>query len=95
MGYRAITQSLFLRKCYISTTRAEVNTYTVVFFSKYIDFPAVKIDDFLTQAAENIIKVLKNPPAPIVPSFEAGYETNNSILKLALIFDRMDGTNKK
>ena len=65
------------------------------FFSKYIDFPAVKIDDFLTQAAENIIKVLKNPPAPIVPSFEAGYETNNSILKLALIFDQMDGTNKK
>ena len=41
-------------KCYISTTRSEVNADTVVFFSKN-DFYAVKIDCFITQAAEYII----------------------------------------
>ena len=50
------------------------------------DFTAVKIDDILTQAAEDIISILANPPVPIVPSLEYVDETNNSVLKAALLF---------
>ena len=59
-----------------------------------INFPAVKIDYFLTQAAKDIITILANPPAPTVTNIETGDETNNYLLKLALLFDQTDGTNK-
>ena len=49
-----------------------MNAATVVFFPKQIDFPAVKMDNFLMQAAEYIITILTNPPAPTFPSPEAG-----------------------
>ena len=45
------------------------------------------MDDFLTQAAEDIIKILANPPASTVPILEAGNKTKNALLKLAFIFD--------
>ena len=64
------------------------------FFSKYIDFPAVKIDDFLTQAAEYRIKILANHTAPTVTSIGYGDETNNVLLQLTLIFDKKNGTKK-
>ena len=40
-----------------------------------------------------MITILANPPAPTVPSIEAGDETKNALLKLALNFDRTYGTN--
>ena len=67
----------------------------MVFFPKQINFTAVKIDDFITQAAEDIIAILTKTPEPTVPSIEAGDETNNTVLKLALFFYQTDGTNKK
>ena len=72
-----------------------MNSNTVVFFPKQINFPAVKIDDFLTQSAEDIIPILTNPPAPTFTSLESGDETHNALLKLALLFDQTYGTNKK
>ena len=72
-----------------------MNSDTVVFFPKQIYFPAVKINDFLTQAAEEIITILVNPQSPTVTSLEYGHETKNALLKLALLFDKIDGTNKK
>ena len=74
-------------KCYISTKRSEGNADTVVFFPKQINFPAVKMDAFITQSEEEIIAILANPPEPTVPSIEAGDKTNYDLLKLALIFD--------
>ena len=55
-------------KCYISTTGSEVNYGIVVFFPQQIDFPAVKIDAFITLAEKYIIKILANNPAPTVAS---------------------------
>ena len=72
-----------------------MNADTLVLFPKQFDFPAVKIDDFLTQAAVYIIKILANTSSPTVPILEARDETNNSLLKLALLFDRTDVTIKK
>ena len=47
-----------------------MNYDNVVLFPKQINFPAVNIiDAFLTQATEDIIKTLVNPPAPTVTSF--------------------------
>ena len=46
------------------------------------------------QSSEYIITVLANPPARIFPSLDAGDETKNILLKLALHFDQTDGTNK-
>ena len=66
----------------------------MVFFPNQNNFPAVNSDGFLTQAAEDIIIILVNPPAPTVPSIEYGDETNNALLKLALLLDQTDGTNK-
>ena len=54
---------------------------TVVFFPKQIIFTAVEIDDFLTQLAEDIIKILANPPSPTVPSLKSGDDTKNTLLK--------------
>ena len=72
-----------------------MNADNVVFFPKQINFPAVKIDDFLTRAEEDIIKILANTPEPTVPILEAGNETKNSLLKLSLIFiERMAPTKK-
>ena len=72
-----------------------MNAGAVFFPCQKISFPAVKIDDFLTQAAEDIIKILVNIPTPTVPSLKYAYETKNVLLKLELIFNRTDGTNKK
>ena len=55
------------------------------YFQK-INFPAVKIYDFLSQVAENIITILENPPATTVTILEDGGETKKALLKLALIF---------
>ena len=49
-----------------------MNSDTVVLLPKQIDFPAVKIDNFPNQAAEDIITILDNAPAPTVPSLEYG-----------------------
>ena len=65
------------------------------FFQNKSIFLQLKIDDSLTQAAENTIAILTNHPAPTVTSIEDGDETKNLLLKFALLFDRMDYTNKK
>ena len=72
-----------------------MNACTVVFFPKQINIPAVKIDDFLSQSAGNIITIFANTPSPTVPSLEAGDETNKALLKLKINFDFIGGSNKK
>jgi hypothetical protein len=63
-------------KCFIPATRAEISTDTVVFFPKKVAFPRVSTDDYLKQAALDIITILNDPPkhSP-VPTIEAGDTT--------------------
>ena len=77
-------------KCFIPSSRAEVNSDTVAFFPHDIPFPEVKIDDFLRQAATDIITILTHPPPTTVPSLQAGDSTKNAILELASILNRAD-----
>lgn len=72
-------------KCYIPTSHAEVNSDTVVFVPEKINFPAVTTEDFLRQAAQDIISLLTHPPSTIIPSLHAGDTTRNALLDLATI----------
>jgi hypothetical protein len=76
-------------------TRSVVTSDTVLFFPHEIQFPAVKIDDFLRQAATDLISILTNPPPSTVPSLEAGDTTKNALLKLALLLNPSDDITNK
>ena len=45
-------------KCFMPTTRAEIDSDTVLFFTKSINFPEVNIKDFLQQTALDIVALL-------------------------------------
>ena len=81
-------------KCFMPTTRAEVNADTITFFPKTIKFPKVDINDFLRQAATDIITLLTNSLPPLIPKFSAGDDSYNAILQLATILNRNEITDK-
>ena len=63
---------------------------TVTFFPHAIPFPEVRIDDYLRQAAIDIIDILTNPPPTTLPTLQAGDETRNALLKIATQLKRVD-----
>jgi hypothetical protein len=74
--------------CYYPCTGSTRVTDTVVFFPKHVKFPAVGINDFLKQAAQDIVSILTKPPPSTVPSLTAGDDTNNALLQLADLLNR-------
>ena len=74
-------------KCFIPSTRAEVDSNTVTFIPKAVNFPEVTIVDFLKQAATDIITLLKHPPNPMIPSLQAGSNLHNAIYILASLLN--------
>jgi len=50
-------------------------------------FPEINTDTLLRQAAQDIVNILQNPPKPL-PYLEAGYETQNALLKIATLLQR-------
>ena len=59
-------------KVYFTKTRSERDYDTITFFPAVIPYPEVKIDNFLRQAATDIIIILKTPPSTTTPSLQAG-----------------------
>ena len=47
-------------------------------------------DDYLRQAATDIVKILTNPPTNQLPPYEAGDTFKNDLLKLAERIQRTD-----
>ena len=82
-------------KCFIPSSRSKVNSDTVAFFPHEIPFPEVKIDDFIRQAATDIITILTHPPATTVHSLQAVDSTKNAIMELASILNRSDNISNK
>ena len=76
-------------KCFVTDTRKELDSDTVVFFPKHIKFPAVTTDDFLRQAALDIVSILTNPPPATVPMLQAGDDTRNALLEIASTLKRI------
>ena len=70
-------------KCYFPRTRTTRDCDTVTFFPTNIPFPQVKLDDFLRQAATDIITILTKPPSSTTPSLQSGDPVRNALLTLA------------
>ena len=74
-------------KCYLPSTGGTRDADTVQFFPKQIPFPQISTEDYLLQAATDILTVLKNPP-PSLPSLTFGDATRNAIDHLARLLQR-------
>ena len=77
-------------KVYFPKTRSERNVDTVTFFPAAIPFPQVKLDDFLRQAATDIITILTAPPSTTTPALQAGDPTRNALLEIATVLNRVE-----
>ena len=60
---------------YFSRTKDVRDCSTVEFFPHSIPFPRVTLNDYLKQAATNIISILSKPPTTTVPSLLAEDKT--------------------
>ena len=76
--------------CYFPQSKSQRNVDTVTFFPKTIKFPKIAIDDFLKQAAMDIIAILADPPSTTTLSLKVGDETRNALLELARTFNRVE-----
>ena len=77
-------------RCYFPLTRSERNCDTVTFYPNVIPFPKITTDNFLRQAASDIVSILSNPPSAITPTLAAGDTMRSSLLQLAEILQRCD-----
>ena len=66
---------------------SEHNADTVQFFPAATPFPQVTTDDYLRQAAADILAILQEPQKSI-PSLEYGSATTNAYIQLAQILKR-------
>ena len=70
-------------QCYFPRTKTTRDCDTVTFFPKNVLFPEIKLEDFLRQAAEDIVTILTLPPSTTTPSLKAGDPVRNALLTLA------------
>ena len=77
-------------KCYFPHTRSERDCDTLTYIPHVVPFPQITTEDFLKQAATDIIHLLSQPPKSTIPTLEAGSTTQNALLKLAEILKRAD-----
>ena len=77
-------------KVYFPKTRTVRNVDTVKFISSTITLPIITIDEYLKQAASDIIDILKNPPSTMIPTLQAGDTTNNALTNLADLLQRVE-----
>ena len=73
--------------CYLPATRAEIETDTITFIPHTIAIPEMQLDDFLRQAASDIVTLLTNPPKSNAPSITLGNSTRNRLLQLATLLN--------
>ena len=76
-------------QCYFPRTKTPRDCDTVTFFPTHVPFPEIKLDDFLRQAATDIITILTSPPSTTTPSLEAGDPVRNALLTLATQLKRI------
>jgi hypothetical protein len=69
-------------KCYLPSSGRERDIDTLELFPKQIPFPQVTTNDYLQQAAADIISILTTKPS-ITPSLAYNDETKNALFKIA------------
>ena len=62
----------------------------VTFLPHKVPFPKVNLQDHLTQAAEDIITILTQPPNSTTPILRAGYPIRNALLDIAQQLKRVE-----
>ena len=75
-------------KCYFPRTKSVRDVDTVTFFPKHVKFPSVGTEEYLKQAATDIITILNGQPNTTVPTLEGGEKTGNALLKIAQALKR-------
>ena len=68
---------------YFPDTRSEKYTDTVTFLPHSIPIPTITMEDYLLQAVDDIISILKSPSPTILPTLKKGNATRNAILEIA------------
>lgn len=76
--------------CYFPETRSTRPVDTVTFFPSSIPVPEVKLEDFLRQAAIDIVTILQDPPSTKALKLQVGNEMRNTLLDIASILKRCD-----
>jgi hypothetical protein len=74
-------------RCYIPSTRAEVDADTIHFIPSKIPIPATSTKDYLNQAAGDILAILQNPP-PTLAFLDASNATTNTITKITTLLQQ-------
>ena len=74
-------------KCYMTVTWRERDADTVEFSPKTTPFPRVLTDDYLWQAATDLVDILRSPKKNI-PSLTYGSPTTNAYIHIAQILKR-------
>ena len=74
-------------KIYVPETGKVRDADTVQFFPHSIQFPSTTTEDYLKQASNDILSILKNPPSSL-PFLEAGSTTKNAIEKIAKLLNQ-------
>ena len=74
-------------KCFIPTTKSEINSDTLAFFPHEIPLPKVSAEDYLKQATQDIISLLTHP-VTFLPNLKVGDTTKNALLEIAQILHR-------
>jgi hypothetical protein len=76
-------------KCYLPTTSRERDVDASQFFPKKIPFPKTSTEDYLKQAASDILAVLQKPPTTL-PYLAHGDATNNAVVAIITLLGRAD-----
>jgi hypothetical protein len=74
-------------QCFMPTTSRVRDVDTVEFFPATIPFPAVTTEDYLKQAAGDILGILRNPPTNM-PYLTYGDATTNALVQIAQLLGR-------
>ena len=69
-------------QCYFRRTRDIRHCDTIGFFPHAIPFPQVRLKDFLSQAASEIVSLLTQPSSTVAPSLQEGDPFRNTLLTL-------------
>ena len=75
-------------RCYFPKSKSERVCDTVQFIPNVIPIPQTNIDDYLRQAAGDIVSILNKPPSTTYPSLQAGDPVRNALHELAIQLNR-------
>ena len=70
-------------RCYNPTTRSEIVSDTVQVIEDNIPVPITSIDEYLKQAVDDILQILKKPQKSKLPFLQYGNDTNTAITQIA------------